>query len=356
MNSEANTQTAEQRLVARIKDWTGSRYIGDDCAILPGGLLVSIDSLAEGTHFSLETTSLADLGWKAAAVNLSDIAAMAGRPRHLLISLGFPATMGEAQIEQFYSGFVDCAKTFRVQIAGGDLIKSPNMSISVTVLGDSHEHGVMKRDGAKPGDIVLVTGDFGASAAGLHLLMEQQKTTGATQFHERLAAANARNYCINRHRRPFPRLCESWALNRSARGEGALMDASDGLADALSQIAAASHVSIKVDLEKVPVHDETLDTAKKAGLDPLDWVLYGGEDYELVACVSEESWQKIRDANGANNPFTAIGVVENGFASGGKVADESTASEAPRVTLMIGSKPGPQLDLRKCFQHACPAQ
>ena len=354
MNSETSMQTAEQRLVARIKDWTASRYIGDDCAILPGGQLVSVDSLAEGTHFSLETTSLADLGWKAAAVNLSDIAAMAGRPRHLLISLGFPATIVEAQIEQFYAGFVDCANSFRVKIAGGDLIKAPIMSISVTVIGDAHEHGVMKRSGAKPGDVVVVTGDFGASAAGLHLLMEQQKTSGATQFHERLAAANARSYCINRHRRPFPRLCESWALNRSARGEGALMDASDGLADALSQIAWASQVSIKVDLEKVPVHQETAETAKKAGIDPLDWVLYGGEDYELVACVSEESWQKIRDANGANNPFTAIGVVEDGFASGGTVADNSMDLEKSVVTLMIGTTPGPQLDLRKCFQHASP--
>lgn len=359
MNSEASSQTAEQRLVEQIKDWTNSRYIGDDCAILPGGLLVSVDSLAEGTHFSLKTTSLADLGWKSAAVNLSDIAAMAGRPRYLLMSLGFPPEMRESQIERFYAGFVDCARAFRVQIAGGDLIKSNSISISVTAIGDAHEHGVMRRDGAKPGDIIIVTGDFGASAAGLHLLAQQNETSDEIVFAERQAAANARSYCINRHLRPVPRLCEAWALNRSARGEGALMDASDGLADALVQLARASRVSLTVDLEKVPVHDETIDAAKKAGLDPLDWVLYGGEDYELVACVSEESWRKIRDANGAGNPFTAIGVVNGDFVVDGKVAEEASVSKiSPEsfVTLTSGLKPGPKLDLNRCYQHALASQ
>jgi thiamine-monophosphate kinase len=120
------------------------------------------------------------------------------------------------------------------------------------------------------------------------------------------------------------------------------MDSSDGLADALVQLASASSVRLRVDLEKVPVHNETLATAKKAGLDPLDWVLYGGEDYELVACISNESWDKLREANGEHNPFTAIGTVEG-------------EKSEPFVTLTRGEKPGPPIDLEKCFQHSCPA-
>lgn len=348
MKSDSILGTAEHRLVDKIKDWTGSRFIGDDCAILPGGLIVSIDSLAENTHFSLETTSLADLGWKTAAVNLSDIAAMAGRPRHMLVSLSLTPSLQESQIAEFYSGLNDCAQKYRVKIAGGDLIKSKSLMISITVIGDTHEHGVLKRDGAQPGDVVIVSGDFGASAAGLHLLLQ---ATGEQPLPASIAADFrhfSTSYCINRHRRPIPRLCESWALNRAATGRGALMDASDGLADALAQIAMASGVGMKIDLEKVPVHHETIATAKKDGFDHLDWVLYGGEDYELVACISEESWKKLCDSNGEHNPFTKIGIVE-------KLGDDNRAKD-PYVTLLHEGKPAPPLDLNKCFQHVCPTQ
>jgi thiamine-monophosphate kinase len=319
MNSFSSSETVEHRLVQRIKSWTGSRYIGDDCAILPSGLLVSMDTLVEGTHFRLETTSMADLGWKAIAVNLSDIAAMAGRPRHLLISVGFPKTMSESVIEALYSGITECANAYRARIVGGDLVRSRDLTISVTVLGDAHEHGVLTRGGAKDGDIVVVTGDFGASAAGL------------IQLEESSPAQNG--YCVRRHRRPIPRLCESWALNRASSGNGALMDASDGLADALFQIARASNVSIRVDLKKVPVHDETMETAQKAGRDPLDLMLYGGEDFELVACISEASWKNLNGFD--HNPFKAIGTVESGQG----------------LSFSYGDQSGPQLDLDKCFQH-----
>jgi len=342
MNSHASNRTAEHRLVDKIKEWTGSNHIGDDCAILAGGLLVSIDSLAEGTHFSLETTSLVDLGWKSAAVNLSDIAAMAGRPRYLLVSLGFSQALSEPDLAQFYEGLTDCARQYRVKVVGGDLVKSPHLAITVTVLGDAHEHGILRRDGAKPGDVVVVTGDFGASAAGLHVLTNETRRAYGEAKHILEWQKHQPSYCVNRHRRPFPRLCEGWALNRAARGEGALMDASDGLADALVQIALASSVRLAVDLKKVPVHQETLETAKKAGRDPLDWVLYGGEDYELVACISEDSWKRLCDTE--HNPFTAIGVVE-----------ENASATSP-VTITLDGKPGPELDLTKCFQHACPTQ
>lgn len=329
MKSLYSSETPEHRLVERIKSWTGSRHIGDDCAILPTGLLVSTDTLVEGTHFRLETTSLADLGWKAVAVNLSDIAAMAGRPRHLLISVGFPSAMSEHAFEALYAGFLDCANAYRTRIVGGDLVRSRDLMLSITVMGDAHEHGVLTRQGARPGDVIVVTGDFGASGAGFYMLENAVEGSTTTRKY---------GYCINRHRRPLPRLCESWALNRAAAGRGALMDASDGLADALAQIAKSSNVAMRVDLGNVPVHDETFETAQKAGRDPLDWVLYGGEDYELVACISDESWKKLNGID--HNPFKAIGIVEKGEG----------------VSFTNGDKSGPQLDLDKCFQHTSAPQ
>ncbi|MDZ4834512.1 MAG: thiamine-phosphate kinase [Candidatus Melainabacteria bacterium] len=334
MKISSSSETPEHQLVQRIKSWTGSRYIGDDCAVLPSGLLVSTDTLVEGTHFRLATTSLADLGWKAIAVNLSDIAAMGGRPRHLLVSVGFPATMSEREMESLYGGFVDCANRYRTRIVGGDLVKARDLTISVTVMGETHEHGVFTRSGAEVGDVVIVTGDFGASAAGFYLLEHgETETLSAAEQAGVWRANRSGGTCVTRHRRPLPRLCESWALNRAALGAGALMDASDGLADALVQIARSSNVALRVDLKNVPVHDETLETAQKAGRDPLDWVLYGGEDYELVACISEQSWQRLQGFE--HNPFKAIGIVEDGDG----------------VSLTLGGKCGPDLDLEKCFQH-----
>src|SRR5579871_54710 len=113
--------TSEQQLVETIKGWADNSFIGDDCAVLPGGLLATTDSLVEGTHFVTGWTSYRDLGWKACAVNLSDIAAMAGRPRYVLVSLTVPSTMRRVDFRDFYESFISCARTYRAQVVGGDL-------------------------------------------------------------------------------------------------------------------------------------------------------------------------------------------------------------------------------------------
>ncbi len=314
----------EHELIAKIKEWTGSTLIGDDCAVIDGGLLVSTDSLVEGTHFDLATTSFNDLGWKAAAVNLSDVAAMAGRARYLLIGLGCPPYVSESDIRQFYEGFTDCARAYKARIAGGDLFRSAQMVLSITVLGHAHEHGSLTRRGASNADIVAVTGDFGASAAGFHLLNHLQL----------LESDNVGQYCISRHLKPLPRLCQSWALARAARGRATLMDASDGLADALVQLSRESGLGMTIDLDKVPVHDETLALARRSGINPLDWILYGGEDYELVACIPPDVWALLAAAE-ADNPFIRVGVVD----------------ETKEITLNAGGSSGPRLDLSRGFQH-----
>ena len=321
----------EQELIDKIKDWTGSTKIGDDCAVLPGGSLASVDTLVDGVHFRTGSISFRDLGWKAVAVNLSDIAAMAGRPRHILVSISAPASLAERALAELYRGISECARSYRVEVAGGDLTGGPVLSISITALGEVHEQGVLLRSGARPGDLLVCTGDFGASAAGLHLL-EQGESGGR------------HTYVIERHCRPVPRLCEAWALLRACGGRGALMDASDGLADAVIQLAMASGVSIELEAEKVPVHQECIEIAGLAGFDPLDWALYGGEDYELVGCIDRNSFA-VLESYGKLNPFHVLGFVN----SITKETELNLSSSAAQIRLDDNRLV--ELDGQKSFQH-----
>lgn len=296
MPSSFLNRNTEYMLLDNIKQWSHSSLIGDDSAVLPGGLLASVDTLVEDVHFSLATTNFTQLGWKSLAVNISDIAAMAGRPRHALISLTIPEYVLRRNLESFYEGLTECARAYKVKVAGGDVTKGKSFSVSITILGEVHENGVLKRNGAKPGDLIIVTGDFGASRAGLYCLQNHLESA----------------YCIEKHLVPEPRLCQSWALNRARENNsGAMMDASDGLADAVIQLASKSDVSLILESEKVPVRNETIEVARQAVADPIDWALYGGEDYELVACVSSETWKNL-EAKPDFNPFTVIGRVQSG--------------------------------------------
>lgn len=319
MTPSRSDLTKEQKLIEEIKKWAGDKHIGDDCAVLPGGQLVTADALVEGTHFITDQIGYENLGWKAAAVNLSDIAAMSGRPRHLVVSLTLPESINKSAIRKLMMSLIDCAKTYRANVVGGDLTAGPVLVINVTVIGDVHESGCLTRSGAKPGDVVVATGDFGASRAGLNLLgrkAEQRKFP----------------YAWQRHVKPLPRLCESWALVRQAGNRASLMDASDGLADALIQIARASQVGIEVNGADIPIHAETIELAKISGCDPLDWALYGGEDYELVGTLPENIWASWK--NKENNPFREIGRVNS--TSG--VVLKSNGQSIP-------------LELKKTFQH-----
>jgi thiamine-monophosphate kinase len=309
--------TSEQRLIEEIADWTQSDFIGDDCARLPGQVLVTTDTLVEGTHFLLSTIQVDELGWKSIAVNLSDVAAMAGRPRYLTVSATLPEYFPKEDFRRLYAAMADCARTYRATIVGGDLTSGPCLVLSVTVIADEHEKGCLTRSGAKAGDVVICSGDFGASRAGLYLLSE-----GLSGDFKRLR---------QKHVRPLPRLCESWSIVRRSGACGALMDASDGLADALAQIARASDVGMRIDLGSVPIANDTCLVARMAEVDAIDWALYGGEDYELVGCVPEEVWRQWDEPN----PFTKIGEVVEG--------DE--------ITLAGAAAAGRKLDLSRCFQQ-----
>jgi thiamine-monophosphate kinase len=316
--------TTEHELIEDIKQWTDGRLIGDDCAELPDGLLMTSDSLVEGTHFNLDWTSMSALGWKSCAVNLSDIAAMAGRALYLSVSMTAPDWMNRAHFREFYQSFYECAKTYKAQIAGGDLTKGPVLMIAITAIGHVHENGCLRRSGARDGDVVVVTGDFGASAAGLLLLRAGNSQDDRARY----------SRCISRHEHPVPRLCESWALVRQTGERGALIDASDGLADALVQIAQASHVAIELDSDLIPIKEETKEIARRFNQNAMDLALYGGEDYELVGTMPLALWNDWQGHE--DNPFIKVGTVKSGIMN---------------VALKLSSGLSLPLDLSKCFQQ-----
>lgn len=281
--------TIEQQWIEIIKGLAGDELIGDDCAILPDGALATTDMLIEGNHFLLDKVSLRDLGWKSLAVNLSDIAAMGGVPEFATVGLGLPPSFSHREFEQLYAGIVECANAFQTRIAGGDLTRSDKVVISVSLLGKCGPEGALLRKTARPGQAVVVTGDFGASAAGLWLLL-----TGTNGF----------PWCRRRHSRPAPRVHEARQLAKLTGGAGALMDASDGLADALIQIARQSQVSIKIEGNQIPIHEETQEVAMLSAQSALDLALYGGEDFELVATVPVSAVESLKAAG-----FVEIGTV-----------------------------------------------
>jgi len=309
--------TIEQDLIDWIADSSGGNLIGDDCAVLPGGRLVTSDMLMEGTHFD-SNLSLEDLGWKAIAVNLSDVAAMGGIPQHLMIDLAMPDGFGKPAFLRLYRSMIDCAQKFHCDIAGGDLTRGKLLTIAVTVLGNIHENGCLFRSGAKVGDVVVVTGDFGASAAGLWMLQNNQFGF---------------EHCRQAHCHPFPKFTQAWSLVSHTGSRGALMDASDGLADALIQISKASSVGMEIDLSCLPMDEETRAVAKLAGVDPLTWALYGGEDYELVASLPADTWQNWSEIN------------KSGFKAIGRVTKEQS------IVVRYEERPYPSLNLNQTFQH-----
>lgn len=303
--------TIEQQWIEIIKNLTDDDLIGDDCAVLPDGTLLTADMLVEGNHFLRSKISLCDLGWKALAVNISDIAAMGGLPGFATVSLGLPEDFRRDEIQSLYSGIVQCAREFSTRIAGGDLTRSDRLVISISLNGKCAKTGPIMRSNAKPGEAVMTTGDFGASAAGLWLLLNsldqlhinRPQNDSDDALHPEAAYA----HCLQKHLRPRPRLHEAAELARLTGGAAALMDASDGLADALLQIARLSNVGICVEEALVPIHDQTVSIASLHCQSPLDMALYGGEDYELVATCATALVPSLVKAG-----FQRIGTVVEG--------------------------------------------
>jgi thiamine-monophosphate kinase len=247
--------------------------IGDDCAVYPvkSGMkeVISTDALVEDIHFKLSTTSPETLGKKALSVSLSDIAAMGGTPKRVLVTLGLPKKISVLFLDKLYSGFNEICNQFKVELAGGDTVSSPKcFFINVAVIGEAKR--VFSRKGAKPGDLIFVTGTLGDSSLGLKLIDKNKKGGKDNKF------------LIEKHLNPTPRVKEAGILARSKIDITSMIDISDGLVQDLYHICKASNLGARIYQDMLPQSPEFARTCCKNSIPPLPFLLNGGEDYELL--------------------------------------------------------------------------
>ena len=235
-----------------------------------GRVVVSTDLLLEGRHFRRDWSSGYDVGRKAAAQNLADVAAMGAVPTSIVVGLGIPADLPLAWLDALTDGFRDECLVAGASVAGGDVTRCDLVVLGVTALGDLEGRAPVTRSGARPGQLVAIAGRLGHAAAGLALLTAGVPETGG-----------ALGEAVSAHRRPSP----PYACGPQAAGlgAGAMLDVSDGLVQDLGHVAKASAVRIELDPGALPVGEPVAAAAKELGADPLDWVLTGGEDHALAA-------------------------------------------------------------------------
>lgn len=280
----------EKEFIEIIKTTLNSDYIGDDCAYLKDlGIVVSQDSLVEDVHFSTKYTTPYQLGYKSVAVNISDICASGAEPKYLTIAISIPNNIDDNFIEQFYNGAKDASAG--AKIVGGDITGADKIYISVTAIGKTTGRKISSRSKAKIGQKIVISGDHGSSAIGLKLLQDAELPKLSQQEKE---------YFINAHLMPQAQIEFSKKIAQSQKSDYAMMDTSDGLTDALYSIATASEVMLEVDFGKIP-HAHSIE--KICNYE--NYILYGGEDYGLVATV--------------DNPCDMIVIGEVKFGEGVKL-------------------------------------
>ncbi|MGC4108791.1 MAG: thiamine-phosphate kinase [Thermomicrobiales bacterium] len=275
--------------------------IGDDAAVwepAPGTVsVITTDTLVEAIHFRLDWTDWRSLGFKSLAVNLSDIAAMGATPRLATITLGLRGTERVADLEVLYAGIGELAEAHRVAIAGGDIVRSPDcLSISVTAVGEAPRDRLLRRSGAREGDVIAVSGTIGASAAGLQILAAPERFAGLTTT----------GLLVSAHLQPIPRIALGQLLGEF--GASAAMDLSDGLLGDLPKILAASGVGATIDARALPVAPSVRALFPETWL---DLALRGGEDYELLFAVPPSLLDTVaRKAEAVGATVTAVGRIE----------------------------------------------
>ena len=273
----------EQALLDRLQRFCPADVVGDDGAVLTmaqgQSLVVTTDVLVDNVHFSDRTTSPFDVGWRAVAANLSDLAAMGANPVAITVGLSLLGRTSVSWIEEVYRGISDCLTAYGTSLVGGDICRSTVVSLAITALGEVLPARAIHRHAARPGDAIVVTGLHGLSRGGLELLLnpKQQKTLDL----------KARDRLIEAHQRPKPRLdILPYLKQLPPEIKIAGMDSSDGLADAVTQICQRSGVGAVIDYSKIEILPALI---KLAGVETArSWVLNGGEDFELVLCLPEQ--------------------------------------------------------------------
>ena len=274
---------------------------GDDAAVVEPERnrvdVLSVDSVVEGVHFDRAFVPPDAIGHRALAVNLSDLAAMGAQPRLALLSLALPPALPIADFDGLIAGIASLAASHRLQVIGGNLTRSPGpLMIDVIVTGSVKARQVLKRNGARPGDHLYVSGTIGTAAAGLAMLKRNLVESAGVES------------CITRYLRPEPRVRLGLMLSRN-RAASACMDLSDGLSDAVYQMAEASGVGARIDVGALPIEPCAREVLGTGGDDPIVEAITGGDDYELLVAVRPRTRSRLAAAiRHGGVPLTRIGV------------------------------------------------
>jgi len=272
--------------------------IGDDAAVLDGGdkqILVSTDMLVEGVHFDLSYTPLQHLGYKAVAVNVSDIAAMNGKAEQITVSVAISNRFSLEAVDMLYQGIHAACKNYNVDLVGGDTTSSfSGLIISITAIGRAAKEKVVYRNGAKAGDILCVTGDLGAAFLGLQVLAREKEVYLANP--DMQPGLDKYEYLVGRQLKPEARADIVFELEELNVKPTAMIDISDGLASELLHLSRQSGVGVRIYEDKIPVETQAFETASlEFNLDPVTCALNGGEDYELLFTISQNDFEKVKN-------------------------------------------------------------
>jgi len=286
-----------------IKNKSTIKAIGDDAAVFKyedGKLsLISCDMLVEGTHFNPIYTPLKHLGYKAAVVNFSDIYAMNGTPKQMVLGLAVSSKYSLEAIEELYSGINLACKRYGVDFVGGDTTSSPyGMQLSITVVGEVEQAEVCYRSTAKPNDLICVSGNLGAAYAGLLVLQREEQTFKANPHHQ--PDLEPYEYIVERQLKPEAGKVLVELLKKNSIIPNAMIDVSDGLASELIHISKQSNTGFKVFESKIPIDHQTTLVAEEFNLAPLTLALNGGEDYELLFTVDIKHHDVIKNIEGVS--------------------------------------------------------
>jgi thiamine-monophosphate kinase len=296
-------QLGEFGLIDRIREKfiltnsTSLTGIGDDAAVIDLGdecLLISTDMFAEGIHFDLAYTPIHHLGYKAVAANVSDIAAMNGKAEQITVSIALSNRFSVEAVDSLYTGIKAACENYKVDLVGGDTTSSASgLVISVTVLGRVKKESIAYRSGAKPNDIICVTGDLGGAFAGLQVLEREKEVYISNP--QMQPSLEKYEYLVGRQLKPEARTDIVFDLAEAGLKPTAMIDVSDGLASELFHISKNSGVGIRIYEDKIPIDHMTYETAIEFSLDPITCALNGGEDYELLFTIPQADQDKIKN-------------------------------------------------------------
>lgn len=306
MSQTEISQLGEFGLIDRLTDnlmpvnSSTIKAVGDDAAVLSypdTEVLVTTDMLLEGVHFDLTYVPLKHLGYKAAAVNFSDIYAMNGTPRQITVGLGISSRFTVEHLEELYAGMRLACEIYGVDLVGGDTTASRSgLVISITCIGDADKGSVVGRDGARDTDLICVSGDLGAAYMGLQLLeREKVASAGSKDFQP---AFEGKEYLIERQLKPEPRRDIIMRLRENGIKPTSMIDVSDGLSSELLHICKASKTGCRVYEDRIPIDYQTAIMASELNMNLVTAALNGGEDYELLFTVPLTDHEKIQKIEG----------------------------------------------------------